>query len=115
MLTYNFDKIFKARGIDKPFTFLMKAGFSNTLASRVKNNRVKRLESKELERLCLALKCAPNDLMEWEPDEGYENDTTQPLNKLRKGYGFDLVKSINSLPYDKMKVVNEMIQRELES
>jgi len=36
--------MFKARGIDKPFAFLQKAGFSDNFSSKIKNNRVSRLD-----------------------------------------------------------------------
>ena len=68
MLYYNFDRIFRARAIDRPFSYLQKAGFSPNFASRIKNNRVSRLNLLQMERLCLLLKCTPLDFMEWKPE-----------------------------------------------
>ena len=41
MLTFNFTRIFKARGIDKPFSYLVKVGYSDNFATRIVNNRIK--------------------------------------------------------------------------
>ena len=84
MIQYNFDRIFKARGIERPFSFLRKSGFSDNFATRVKNNRVARLELKYIEKLCLVLKCTPNDLMEWDPDDNNKIDPSHPLNQIKK-------------------------------
>jgi hypothetical protein len=46
MIKYNFERIFKARGIGRPFSFLRRNEFSNNFASRIKNNRVARLDMK---------------------------------------------------------------------
>jgi DNA-binding Xre family transcriptional regulator len=61
MLISNFKRILKARGIERPYTFLKNAGFSSSFASKVNGNKVKRLNLSETERLCILLKCASND------------------------------------------------------
>ena len=68
MLTFNFSRIFKARGIDKPFSYLVKVGYSDNFATRIVNNRIKRLDLADLEKLCELLQCTPNDLLEWIPE-----------------------------------------------
>uniref|UniRef100_UPI0032162C4F helix-turn-helix domain-containing protein n=1 Tax=uncultured Draconibacterium sp. TaxID=1573823 RepID=UPI0032162C4F len=116
MLQYNFSRIFKAKGIERPFSFLRKAGFSDNFATKVKNNRVRRLELKEMEKLCLLLKCTPNDFMQWIPENQYVSDTEHPLNEIRHSTdSFDLIKTINSLPLSRISEVNEIIQRELKN
>ena len=48
MLTFNFSRIFKARGIEKPFSYLVKVGYSDNFATRIVNNRIKRLDLGDL-------------------------------------------------------------------
>jgi len=112
MLKYNFQRVFKARVIDKPFTFLKTAGFSVNFASKVKNNRISRLDMHLLERLCLLLKCTPNDLMVWTPDSNQDVSEEQPLNEMRER-GVDMVKLINSIPLGQLDNIERLIKDEL--
>src|SRR5690554_4722218 len=115
MIIYRFDRMFKARGIDKPFAFLQKAGFSDTFSSKIKNNRVSRLDLKPMEKLCLLLKCTPNDLMAWIPDKDVHYEESHPLNALRMSESeTDMVKIINSIPLGKLEMIEQLIKKELE-
>nr|WP_321450219.1 helix-turn-helix transcriptional regulator [uncultured Carboxylicivirga sp.] len=114
MLIYRFDRIFKARGIANPFSYLRNAGFSDTLASRIKNNKVLRLNMNHLEKLCILLKCTPNDLMAWVPDSNTTIDDNHPLNSLRQNdHEVDMVKTINSIPIGKLAQIEQLIKDEL--
>ena len=110
MINYNFDRIFKARGINRPFTYLTKAGFSDNFATKIKNNRVKRLGLKELEKLCLLLCCTPNDFYEWIPDDNIQADKSHALQAIRKSDKvFDLTKALHSVPLGKLNKIEELI------
>lgn len=114
MLHYNFDRIFRARAIDKPFSYLQKAGFSDNFASRIKNNRVSRLDLKQMERLCILLKCTPLDLMEWSPDKDIIVDDSHPLHVLRKSVNYvDMVKTISEIPLGKLERIEKLIHDEM--
>ena len=110
MINYNFDRIFKARGIDRPFTYLTKAGFSDNFATKIKNNRVKRIGLKELEKLCILLHCTPNDFYEWIPDANSQADKDHPLQVIRQSDKvFDLTKTLNSVPLGELDKIEELI------
>ena len=114
MIRYNFDRMFKARGIERPFTFLRKAGFSDNFATKIKKNNVKRLELKELEKLCLILKCTPNDFFEWTPDKDIQIDENHAINIIRKSDKVvDLTKTLNSVPLGKLKEIETLINEKL--
>lgn len=114
MLYYNFDRIFKARGIYKPFSFLKNAGYSESFSSKIKNNKVNRLELRYLESLCLLLKCTPNDVLVWIPDSGTTVDETHPMHDLKKSANeVDMVKTINSIPIGKLEQIEKLIKEEL--
>lgn len=114
MLFYNFDRIFKARAIDKPFAFLKSHGFSSSFSSKVKQNRVGRLNSRELERLCIFLKCTPNDLMEWQPDNEVVLEETHPIYKLHRPEALtDMTRLLNSIPLEKVEEINRIINEKI--
>lgn len=110
MLNYNFDRVFKARGIEKRFTFLKNAGFGDHLASKIKNNKVVQLRLKETEKLCLLLRCTPNDLYEWEPDDQGRVDDQHPLNVIRKREKIaDIFKTLNAVPLEKVEEIDRLV------
>ncbi|MFA6597092.1 MAG: helix-turn-helix transcriptional regulator [Ignavibacteriaceae bacterium] len=102
MLTYNLKKLFKLRGITTPASFLMKNGFGKQAAYRITGNRFNALQPEYLEKLCIALNCTPNDLMEWEPNKNIEKPEILGLNKLRPVPVGDLRHFANDIPVEKM-------------
>jgi DNA-binding Xre family transcriptional regulator len=115
MMVYNFDRIFRARGIYMPFAFLRKHGFSDSFASKAKNGRVSRLNLDIIERLCIVLRCTPNDLMEWAPDSKNEVDHDHPINLIRKSdKEVDITKTLSSVPLGQLDEVDELINKFLE-
>lgn len=102
MLTYNLHKHFKLRAVSAPAVFLMQNGFNQQTAYRITKNKFSALSAKHIEKLCLALNCTPNDLMEWEPDKNLENPEKQSLNKLRLVQIADLRNFASDIPFEKM-------------
>ena len=110
MLQYNFNRIFKAKGIDKPFSYLKQAGFSDNFSTNVKNDRINRLSLDLLERLCLKLGCTPNDFLEWTPEKDTVLDNNHPLNELKRTDKIlDLTRTLNSLPLSKLEEIEKII------
>lgn len=112
---YNFNRIFKARGIETPFTYLRKAGFSDHLASKIVNNRIKYIQLGSIERFCLLMKCTPNDIMEWIPDDNADYESDHPMNIIKSNDDdIDIIKLINSVPLGKLPEIEKMIEEALE-
>lgn len=115
MIRYNFSRIFNARGVSKPYSYLLRSGFSDKLATKIKNNAIRRLDLSTLERLCLLLNCTPNDLMEWIPGNDVAVNDDHPLNEIRKSANAaDIVKTLNSVPLGKLKEIEQMIKEKLQ-
>jgi DNA-binding Xre family transcriptional regulator len=115
MLSYNFDQIFNTRGIDKPFMYLKKAGFSNDFASNIRHNRIKRLGLEQMEKLCIALHCTPNDLFDWKPDTNTIVGQDHALHTIRKPkQGPDLNLTLKTAPLSELYRINELIEDKLE-
>ena len=74
MLKFNFQRILKARGIEKPYSYLVQEGFSRNIAVRMNTGKMKTMDLQGLEKLCERFECTPNDLLEWVP-ERYVTDT----------------------------------------
>lgn len=114
MLHYHFDRIFKARGIEKPFTFLVSAGISRQFASKIYNNKVKRLNFDVMERLCVLLNCTPNDFMEWIPDKNTNVPEDHALRMLEKpDKPIDFTQKLNAIPLGKIDDISQLIDEYL--
>ncbi|MBN2616117.1 MAG: helix-turn-helix transcriptional regulator [Bacteroidales bacterium] len=115
MLRYNFDRMFKARGIERPYSFLIHSGIGTHLATRMRKNEVKHIRLEALERVCLLLRCTPNDVMEWKPDD--QNDKDHPLNRLIRTESkvIDITRSLNALPMDKLEEISKFIDERVNS
>ena len=116
MLTFNFTRIFKARGIDKPFSHLVKSGYSDNFATRIANNRIERLNLKDVEKLCELFHCTPNDLLEWIPGSKDAQIANHPLNSIRRSNKvIELTQVLNSVPLDKLSKIEDLIKKEMEN
>ncbi len=83
MLYFDIHRMFKLRGISKPRKFLAENGFSLSQAQRICQLSVWAMRLKVLDRLCLALKCTPNDLIIWKPSKPEHDIKDHPLQKLK--------------------------------
>lgn len=113
MLSFNFAKIFTARGIDKPNQWLIEQGFSPNYAVKIAKSRFVRLDLPNLERLCVALNCTPNELLEWTPGAKEKISASHPLYPLRKRDEQKVVKltqMINSIPLDDLEEVQQAVE-----
>jgi len=82
MLNYNIKRILKARLITQPVGYLSKHGFTKPTAQRLISGKTKNITTKQLEKLCLALNCTPNDLMDWTPDNEKQLEQKPSLQQL---------------------------------
>ena len=110
MLSFNIEPIFKARGIERPYTFLVKAGLSSHSANSILNSTTRTMRLDHVELLCRVLICEPGDLLIWTPDSKNNLPDNHPLNKLKQGDdAFDLKQTIEKMPYKKLKEATRAI------
>ncbi len=111
MLIFNMQRLFALRGIERPFTFLVKKGFPTSTASGMLRYYPTNIKIKSLEKICLALKCTPNDLFEWRDDKGETLDEDQPLNSLRReAVGAKLNDILKDIPLEKIGELENFMQ-----
>jgi len=84
MLSLNLAPIFTARGITKPYNFLVKAGLSPHTASNILSNDMRIFRLDHIELLCTVFLCEPNDLLLWTPKPGQQYADDFPLAKLKQ-------------------------------
>ena len=110
MLSLNLRPIFKARGIEKPYTFLVKAGFTPYTATVLINNKSKAFRIRHIELLCSVLLCEPNDLFLWTPEKDKVYAENFPLFKLRANEAVENWKAkLATMPFDELKEVTKQI------
>lgn len=116
MLILNLNPIFKIRGIEKPFTYLVKNGFSRHAANLLINgkNRVYRLD--HIEKLCEILVCEPNDLLTWLPESEQHYPENFPLAKLKKqaSDSLNLKDTLMKAPLSELRAITATIVNERE-
>ena len=111
MLHYNIGRIFKARNIENPYSWLVKHGLSPNLAHRVANNKLDRLALHHMETICVLLHCTPNDLIDWSPKDKKADFSEHPLSGLQKEYKFlDFKNLVKKIPLEKMDELEQMLK-----
>lgn len=111
MLSLSLSKLFALRGIDRPYTFLVKSGLSPHSATRLIQSRGRVFRMDHIELLCVKFNCTPNDLLVWSPDKKSEVPATHPLNKLRRDETmFNIKKAIENVPLDQLKEIASLIR-----
>jgi hypothetical protein len=104
MLAFNIEPVFKVRGIERPYSFLVKAGLSAHSATGILNGttRTKRLDHVEL--LCKIPVCEPGDLLLWRGEAGEHIADNHPLNRLKaRERAEDLQAALQQMPYRELK------------
>ena len=114
MLFFNFKRIIKARGISKPFRYLLDQGFSVSFSTSMINNRTMRMDLETLEKLCVVSNCTPNELLEWVPDDPESDTPNHPLAPLKRTKVNQLNQLISKIPIDKLDSIESLIRKERE-
>lgn len=111
MLIHNFQRVFKARGIDKPTNFLVAQGFPRGIASRIANNKTDKIFLKYLEKVCLVLNCTPNDIIEWKPDNKKQDNADTALYALKKEQkGKGAEELLRGLPLSRLEELAKLLK-----
>ncbi len=110
MLILNLKRVFALRGIENPFTTLVKNGISRPTATNLLTNRVNSIHSKHLEIICELLNCEPSDLYDWKPSKDTQNIETHPLRKLRRDDSIEgYSEMIKRIPLDKLGEIKNIL------
>jgi DNA-binding Xre family transcriptional regulator len=110
MLIFNPKQILLLRGVEKIANFMVKIGFTYQSAGRVLKSRASLIKVKDIERLCVALNCTPNDLFEWKAGVDTVLPEGHSLNRLERGEGGkNLQQMVRDIPSDKLALVETLL------
>ncbi len=104
MLYLNLAPIFATRGIERPYSYLVKAGFTHHTAFNLLSSNTRSFRLDHIEDLCRILVCEPNDLLAWKPDQNVHYPSLNPLEKLRPNNSeATLNNTLATLPLSELK------------
>jgi DNA-binding Xre family transcriptional regulator len=69
MIIVKIQEVAKAKGITTGYQFQRISGFPPAMAARIFKGNWTRIDTKTLNAVCNVLKCTPNDILEFTPDE----------------------------------------------
>ena len=112
MLYINLHPIFKARGIDRPHTFLVSIGIPSSTAHKFLEGSYRAPRLDNIERICKALNCTPHDILIWVPDKNNPIPQTHPLNQLNKyATTFNLHETFRTLPVEQLNQIADILNK----
>lgn len=110
MFYLDIKRVMRVRGIEKHFNLLIKLGFVPSTARSFLDGTTRQVKLDQLEQLCIALNCTPNDLLEWRPDANQSIAETHSLNVLRKKTEKDLPNLLGEIPMEKFDQILGLLQ-----
>lgn len=72
MIVVRIREVAKKRGIKNAYQLQKETGFHPSMAANLWKSEWEKSDLRTLNTLCNVLKCTPNDLLEFIPDEGLE-------------------------------------------
>ncbi len=103
MIKLQIKELSKLRGIKFPLAALTKAGISQQVSFEYLKGDKKNLSLKHIEKLCTLLRCTPNDLFAWTPENQAEDYPENPLQKIRQQTVPDLQSIIGNLSLEEVR------------
>lgn len=112
MLTLDLRPIFKTRGIEKPYTLLVKSGISPQSATKILNSKTRIFRLDHIEIICDKLNCTPNDLLSWTPDKNAKLAETHSLTRLKRDKtAFQLQDTLKTMSLEQLNEIAALISR----
>ena len=109
MLKFNLESLFAFRNIIKKQAYLIKNGITPHTSKQIINNKIKKFSLADIENLCIAFNCTPNDLLDYTPPQNSKLPADHPLHSITKKPLADIKGLLETIPYDKaMKLINRI-------
>ncbi|HVE57978.1 MAG TPA: helix-turn-helix transcriptional regulator [Pyrinomonadaceae bacterium] len=110
MLYLNVKRMMRLRGIDQHYHLMLKLGFVPSTARAFLSGEITLIKLEQIEKLCVALNCTPNDLLAWQPDASQAVSETHSMNNLKRSADKDLPKLLSEIPSDKFEQILDILQ-----
>lgn len=112
MLKLNINSLAEARGIKNLTAHLTKFGFTYQPAFRLASGKTKSLPIPTIEKLCLALNCAPSDLFIFRPQPNESIPENHPLKSLiPESEPLNLIDIANEIPISKLPEFSKKLEQ----
>lgn len=113
MIRLRVERMIRLRGHLNPLQFLMSHGYSYRNAYYIlKEDGHTSVKLRQVENLCRLLRCTPNDLLEWQPNDSTDEELSQPLAKLcRSGSNSAIISAISDIPPGKLDKAVELLRK----
>lgn len=116
MLVFNLKQVMQARQIERPYSFLVKAGFTPHTANDLLHAHSQNFSLKHIEKLCEILHCEPNDLVAFVPNKTQKLQQNHPLNNLIPMENpFQWQQTLKTMPIAQLKEVAKLINQSKEN
>ena len=103
MLKFNLHPFLKIRRVLYPRRLLINLKINPVSATRLLRGELNSLKLAHVEKICLALCCTPNDLLEWTPDKTFVDDGSHPIHKIAPRRNIDrLLNKPDTLSYEEI-------------
>jgi hypothetical protein len=100
----------RLRGVEKHYRFLLNLGFVPSTAHAFLRGTVSLIKLEQIEKLCVALNCTPNDLLRWQSGPNQMVAETHSLNNLKKKADKDLPELLGEIPMEKFEQIVDILQ-----
>ncbi len=110
MLYFNVKRIMRLRGIENHYTLLQKLGFNPWTTNNILRREARQIKLDQIEAMCVALNCTPNDLFEWQPSSNSTLSANHALNDLKARPDGDVVTLFNQMPIGKFEQILDILQ-----
>ncbi len=111
MLYLNLTRLMKDKGIERPLLFLTQNGFTYYTGNKLLNGKAHSITTKQMEKLCTAFHCTPDDLFTWQPPQNMINAESHPLQKLKpKDDTVNITSKLRELSPQKLEEVKEFLK-----
>lgn len=100
----------RLRGVDDQYNFLAKLGIAKSSVRKILDNEPFEIKLEQIEAICLALNCTPNDILEWRQNASQNVSETHSLNNLKRSGDKDLPKLLNEIPLEKFEQIAGILQ-----
>lgn len=116
MFKVNLAPVFRARGITRPYTWLVKAGMSRHTASKFLYTDPRDVRLAHLAFLCKILVCDLRDILVWTPAAGENIAANHPLRRHnRVATKADWQQTMASMPLDQLHELTEALLKKVEN
>lgn len=110
MLTFNPKKMLLLRGIERFTAFFVNLGMDYSTASRFLKSESQFVKIKDIEKLCIALNCTPNDLFDWKPDQNTILPENHSINALIKSESaVNLQQLVKEIPAERLSEIEGLL------